>query len=342
MPTKKNRPNIVVLGGGTGLSVMLRGLKQKPVDITAIVTVADDGGSSGILRNELNMPPPGDIRNVLTALADVEPSLSDMLEYRFKAGSALANHSLGNLILAAMTDISGDFMTAIRELSRVFAVKGKVLPATDRAIVLHAQMADGAIVTGESQIPKYGHAIERVFLGPEFITALPEAIEAIQQADGIVLGPGSLYTSVLPTLLVPKIAESIVNTKHALKLYICNIMTQPGETDNYMVSDHIHAIQKHIGHEIIDCVVVNSSIIPEHIQQKYAQEGARPVLFDIQNLKSTPCSVVSDRFVSYQTYLRHDSAKLSKHIYDLTANWIKKRRESIVFCRSDEKRTNDD
>lgn len=227
----RKRPRIVVMGGGTGLSVMLRGLKEKPLDITAIVTVADDGGSSGILRSELQMPPPGDIRNVLTALADVEPLLSDILKYRFKNGSGLAGHSLGNLILAAMTDLHGDFVTAVKEMSRVFVVRGQVLPAAGEAVILHAEMEDGSIVTGESKIPEAGRRIKRIFLEPEHVEPLPEALEAIQQADAILIGPGSLYTSILPNLLVPKLAEAIVSSE-AIKMFVCNVMTQPGETDN--------------------------------------------------------------------------------------------------------------
>ncbi|MGO4376138.1 uridine diphosphate-N-acetylglucosamine-binding protein YvcK, partial [Paenibacillus sp. MCAF20] len=181
----------------TGLSVMLRGLKEKPLDITAIVTVADDGGSSGILRNELQIPPPGDIRNVLMALADAEPLLTEVLQYRFNSGTGLVGHSLGNLMLAAMTDISGDFVSGVRELSRVLAVRGQVLPAANQAIVLKAEMADGSIVTGESMIPKAGQAIRRVFIEPSDVEALPEAVEAIEQADAILVGPGSLYTSII-------------------------------------------------------------------------------------------------------------------------------------------------
>lgn len=226
--SQRERPRIVVMGGGTGLSVMLRGLKQKPLDITAIVTVADDGGSSGILRSELQMPPPGDIRNVLTALADVEPVMSDMLKYRFGAGSGLSGHSLGNLILAAMTDISGDFVTAVRELSRVFAVRGRVLPAAEEGVVLSAEMEDGTVITGESKIPEAGGRIKRVFLEPTHVEPLPEAVEAINEADAILIGPGSLYTSILPNLLVPKLAEAVVKSD-AIKIFVCNVMTQPGK-----------------------------------------------------------------------------------------------------------------
>ena len=196
------KPRIVVIGGGTGLSVMLRGLKQKPLDITAIVTVADDGGSSGILREELQIPPPGDIRSVLTALADREPLMAEVLKYRFQNGTGLAGHSLGNLILAAMTDITGDFVTGITELSRILAVRGRVLPAANQSIVLKAEMEDGSIVVGESSIPKSGLAIRRVYLEPPDVKALPEAVEALREADAILIGPGSLYTSIIPNLQI--------------------------------------------------------------------------------------------------------------------------------------------
>ncbi|MBO9610708.1 MAG: YvcK family protein, partial [Paenibacillaceae bacterium] len=235
---ERDLPRIVVIGGGTGLSVMLRGLKEKPVDITAIVTVADDGGSSGILRSELQIPPPGDIRNVLIALADVEPMLSRMLQHRFQTGNGLAGHSLGNLILAAMKEITGDFVLGIRELSRVLAVRGSVLPATNHSIVLKALMEDGTLVEGESKIPQAGGKIKRVFIEPAHAEPLPEAIEAIRQADAILVGPGSLYTSIIPNLIVPKLAEAIVNSE-AVKIFVCNVMTQPGETDDYSVSDHL-------------------------------------------------------------------------------------------------------
>lgn len=309
------RPRIVVMGGGTGLSVMLRGLKEKPLDITAIVTVADDGGSSGILRDELKMPPPGDIRNVLTALADVEPLLSEMLKYRFQKGEGLAGHSLGNLILAAMTDISGDFVTAVRELSRVFAVRGQVLPAAEQAVILHAEMEDGSIVTGESKIPEAGQKIKRIFLEPDHVEPLPDAVLAIQQADAILIGPGSLYTSLLPNLLVHKLADAILNS-NALKLFICNVMTQPGETDHYTVSDHLSAIYEHVGHRLFDYVIVNNDPIPLKMQKRYAEQGAKPVILDLETVESLGYKVIADKLVLYGTYLRHDADKLSHHIYE--------------------------
>lgn len=319
------RPKIVVIGGGTGLSVMLRGLKEKPLDITAIVTVADDGGSSGILRNELQIPPPGDIRNVLSALADAEPLLTEVLQYRFKNGAGLAGHTLGNLMLAAVTEISGDFVTGIKQLSQVLAVRGKVLPAANRAIVLKAEMKDGSIITGESMIPKANGAIKRVFLEPQDVEPLPEAVEAIEQADAILIGPGSLYTSIMPNLIVPKLAQAIVESE-AVKLFVCNVMTQPGETDNYSVSDHLDAIYDHIGHHLFDYVIVNNGEIPPHVESKYAEIGAKAVQLDIDEVTKRGYHVIADQLVLFRTFLRHDAERLSHHIYKLVENWMLRKR----------------
>ncbi|MBN3524474.1 gluconeogenesis factor YvcK family protein [Paenibacillus apiarius] len=322
---ERKLPRIVVMGGGTGLSVMLRGLKEKPLDITAIVTVADDGGSSGILRSELQMPPPGDIRSVLTALADVEPSLSEMLKYRFQSGSGLAGHSLGNLILAAMTDITGDFVSGIRELSRVLAVRGRVLPAAAQAVVLKAEMADGTIIEGESSIPKAGQRIKRVFLEPGYVEALPEAVEALNQADAILMGPGSLYTSIIPNLLVPKLAQA-VRESDAVKIFVCNVMTQPGETDDYAVSDHLMAVQQHVGTQMFDYVIVNDGEIPPQVQDRYAEQGAKAVHLDLDEVTKRGYKVIADSLVLFRTYLRHDADKLSHHIYQLVENWMLRKR----------------
>jgi len=315
------KPRIVVIGGGTGLSVMLRGLKRKPLDITAIVTVADDGGSSGILREELQMPPPGDIRNVLTALADTEPLMAEVLKYRFQNGAGLAGHSLGNLILAAMTDITGDFVTGVTELSRIFAVRGRVLPAANQAIVLNAEMEDGSIVVGESSIPKSGLAIRRVYLEPADVKALPEAVQALREADAILIGPGSLYTSIIPNLLVPELAEAIVQSD-AVKLFVCNVMTQPGETDNYSVSDHLTAVHAHIGHHLFDYVIVNDGEIPPQVESLYAEQGAKAVHLDLDEVTRRGYKVIADTLVLFRTYLRHDAKKLSEHIYHLVEDWM--------------------
>ncbi|MFC4601465.1 gluconeogenesis factor YvcK family protein [Cohnella hongkongensis] len=320
IPLARN-PRIVVIGGGTGLSVMLRGLKRKPLDITAIVTVADDGGSSGILREELQIPPPGDIRNVLTALANMEPLMTKVLKYRFQNGTALAGHSLGNLILAAMTDITGDFVTGITELSRILAVRGRVLPAANQAIVLKAEMEDGSTVVGESAIPKSGLAIRRVHLEPADVKALPEAVQALQEADAILIGPGSLYTSIIPNLLVPELAEAIVQSD-AVKLFVCNVMTQPGETDNYSVSDHLAAVHAHIGHHLFDYVIVNDGEIPPQVESLYAEQGAKAVHLDLEEVTRRGYKVIADKLVLFRTYLRHDARKLSEHIYQLVENWM--------------------
>lgn len=322
---EKYKPRIVVIGGGTGLSVMLRGLKQKPVDITAIVTVADDGGSSGRLRSELEMVPPGDIRNVLTALSDVEPLLTKLLEYRFEKGNGLAGHSLGNLMLAAMRDITGDFVTGVRELSRVFAVRGRVLPAADHPIVLKAEMQDGSTVEGESKIPMAGGVIRRVMIEPADVSPLPEALEALKQADAIVVGPGSLYTSILPNMLVPEIARAVTESE-ALKIYICNVMTQPGETDDYKASDHLKAIRDHVGRDLFDYVIVNNGEIPKKVQNQYAEKGAKVVQLDLDQVTKLGCKVIADRLVLFRTYLRHDADKLSQHIYQLVESWMFKKR----------------
>jgi uncharacterized cofD-like protein len=310
-------PRIVVIGGGTGLSVMLRGLKQKQVDITAIVTVADDGGSSGILRSEMQMLPPGDIRNVLSALADEEPILTKVLQYRFQnGGNGLAGHSLGNLILAAMQEITGDFVTGVKELSKVLAVRGRVLPSSEQSIVLKAEMKDGSIVVGESKIPKAGGVIKRVFLDPQDAPPLGEALEAIREADAIVIGPGSLYTSILPNLLVSDIAKTIMES-HAVKMYVCNVMTQPGETDEFTVCDHLQALEDHVGGRIVDYVLVNNSVIPKLVLDVYAEKKSTPVGLDLDKASKQGYQVIADKLVRFDQYLRHDAQRLSDHIYKI-------------------------
>jgi uncharacterized cofD-like protein len=314
------KPKIVIIGGGTGLSVLLRGLKRYPVDITAIVTVADDGGSSGRLRDELDIPPPGDIRNVLAALSDVEPLIEELFQHRFKNGNGLSGHSLGNLILAAMTTITGDFVRAIREMSKVLNVRGTVLPAANRSVVLHAEMEDGTIVSGESKIPYSGKKIRRVFLTPEDIQPLDETIEVIREADMIIVGPGSLYTSILPNLLVPKIGKEVCKAK-AKKVYICNVMTQAGETLNYTASDHVKALYEHMNCAFLDTIFVNNGEIPEHIKERYAKELAKPVIFDVDNLKAFGLEIVQDNIISYDgEVIRHDTNKVAGLLYEMLQN----------------------
>jgi uncharacterized cofD-like protein len=308
---------VVVIGGGTGLSVLLRGLKQEPVHITAIVTVADDGGSSGILREEMDMLPPGDIRNVLTALADTEPLMERVMQYRFQNGTGLAGHNLGNLLIAAMNEITGDFVTAVKELSRVLAVRGEVLPASNQSVSLKAEMTDGTIVSGESQIPLAGKRIKRVFLDPADVVPLEEASRAIAEADVILIGPGSLYTSILPNLLVKGLFEEIVRTK-APVFYICNVMTQPGETDGFTASDHIRVMYEHVHTPFLDTILVNTAEIPPHVQGKYAEKGAVPVVCDLDRLQAYGLRVAAEPLVTFEGgYLRHDAVAVSKRVISL-------------------------
>jgi len=312
----RHHHKVVVIGGGTGLSVLLRGLKEKPFDITAIVTVADDGGSSGRLREEMSMPPPGDIRNVIVALADTEPLLARLFQYRFSQGIGLAGHSLGNLFIAAMKEITGDFVTAVKEISRVLAVRGQVLPAANQAIILKAEMTDGTIVSGESQIPRTRKKIKRVFLEPKDVQPLDEAIIALQEAELIILGPGSLYTSILPNLLVPGISKAIKESS-AKKMYICNVMTQPGETDFYTVTDHVQAIYNHVGADLFHTILVNNAWIADDVRDKYMEQGAAPVKYDRDRLEKFGFDIIEDHFIVYETYLRHDARKIGDAIQKL-------------------------
>ncbi|AIF68096.1 conserved hypothetical protein, cofD-related [Terribacillus saccharophilus] len=309
------RKKIVAIGGGTGMPVLLRGLKQLPVDLSAIVTVADDGGSSGKLRTELAMPAPGDIRNVIAALADAEPMLIDLFQHRFKDGNGLSGHSMGNLLLAAMTSISGDFYNGIKEISRVLKVKGNIYPIANQNVVLHAEMTDGEIVTGESNIPLANKQIKRVFVSPLPVKPLPDAIEAIKQADLIVISPGSLYTSVMPNLIVPEI-ENALRDAPGKVVYVCNVMTQYGETTGYTAGDHIQAIHDHIGADIVSTIVVNNSQIEQDIRENYAEEHAEPVVYDISRLKSLGLEVVEADIIDHdQRKLRHDTHKIAKLLY---------------------------
>ncbi|MEC2055543.1 YvcK family protein [Peribacillus psychrosaccharolyticus] len=312
-----NQPQVVVIGGGTGLPVLLRGLKSYPVDITAIVTVADDGGSSGRLRNELDIPAPGDIRNVLAALSDVEPLVEQMFQHRFASTNELSGHSLGNLLLAAMTSITGDFVHAIQEMSKVLNVRGKVLPSANQSVVLHAEMEDGSIVSGESKIPTSEEKIKRVFLTPEKIKPLRETIQAIRQADLIVIGPGSLYTSILPNLLVPGIGEEVCKSK-AKKVYICNLMTQAGETLDYTASDHVKAIYNHMDCDAIDSILVNNQDIPIEVQNLYKEESAKPVFFDVDELIDLNLEIVQGEIFNYEeSAIRHDTKKVAGLLYGI-------------------------
>ena len=309
----KRGPHIVVIGGGTGISVLLRGLKEYTSNITAIVCVTDDGGSSGNLRGQFGILPPGDMRNCLVALADTEPIMEKIFDYRFKEGEGLAGHSLGNLLITAMADLSGSFETAINELSKVLAIRGRVLPSTLDNITLAAELADGSIIKGESNISKSVKPIKRVYSVPTGCEPLPQALEAIIEADAIILGPGSLYTSVIPNLLVPGIVEAIQKAQ-GLKIYICNVMTQPGETAGYKVSDHLRAIYYHSFPALMEVVIVNSGQIPLYYKEKYAREGAEAVEADSEELLKLGIRVIEAPLISENGFIRHDSRALAETI----------------------------
>nr|WP_106780898.1 YvcK family protein [Lysinibacillus timonensis] len=320
----RRKTNIVVIGGGTGLSTLLRGLKQYPFDITAIVTVADDGGSSGRLRDDYDIPPPGDIRNVIAALSDAEPLVEQMFQYRFSQSVDLGGHSLGNLMLTALTDITGDFSHAIAEMSKVLKVHGKVLPAANKKITLHAELTDGTFVVGESKIPKSHSPIKRVFLEPSNVKPLPEAIKAIQSADIILVGPGSLYTSIIPNLLVREIGEALVAAK-GRKIYICNLMTQKGETLKYSATEHVQAIYHHVGVPCLDSILVNDIDLPLPIRENYREENAEPVKVDIHSLEHMGLEVIKkDIAVVHSGVVRHESTRIAQWLYDYAPKYVAK------------------
>jgi uncharacterized cofD-like protein len=272
-------PKIVVIGGGTGLSNLLRGMKQYSSNITAIVTVADDGGSSGRLRREMGVLPPGDIRNCLSALADEEKLLTELFQYRFEAGSGLAGHSFGNLFLTVMNEITGDLEQAIAASSKVLAVRGQVLPSTSMDVQLWAELSDGRRIVGESKITEARGRIVHIGCLPPNPPALPKAIKAIEEADYIVMGPGSLYTSIIPNLLVPDLVKAIA-AQRVPRIYVCNIMTEPGETDGFSVSDHIRAIDSACGCYLFDAVLVQKVMPSDPVISHYAKAGVGPVLLD--------------------------------------------------------------
>lgn len=302
-------PAITVVGGGHGLSVLLRGIKQATSNVTAVVTVADDGGSSGRLRQDLGMIPPGDLRNCLVALADTEPLMEKLFQHRFEGSSELSGHSFGNLFIAAMTQVTGDVETALKESSKVLAVKGQVLPASKEFVRLDAIMEDGTVVCGESQIPEAHKKIHRVKLYPEHAEAVQSSLDAIRNAEAIVLGPGSLYTSVIPNLLVEGIGDAICRSK-AVKIYICNVMTQPGETDGYTASMHVKAIMDHAGRNAVDYVIVNSTPVPEDLKQKYAETGAYPVVVDDDALNQLGVGIIKADLITSKDAIHHDPKKL--------------------------------
>lgn len=306
---------VVVLGGGTGLSTLLRGLKQFPLDITAIVSVCDDGKSTGILREEFNIPAVGDIRRVLVSLSETEPLVMDLFNYRFKTTSDLDGHTVGNLLLTAMTEITGNLSDGIEALSKVMNLKGKVIPLTEDNVVLMAEMKDGCIVQGEHNITVDKRAIERVFYKEEPVPT-EAAVNAIKEADLIILSMGSLFTSVIPNLICDKIVEAM-DESEAKIMYVCNMMTQPGETDDFTVTDHVKMLNGYLGKRKVDIVIANKGKIDTELAKKYENaEQKDAVVYDSKNFSQIKAKVIGDDFVSIKNDLvRHDVIKLGFHIF---------------------------
>lgn len=314
-------PNVVAIGGGTGLSTMLKGIKKLTNNITAVVTVGDDGGSSGKLREELGVLPPGDIRSCIAALADDEDLVAKLFQYRFKEAGGLSGHSFGNLFLTAMCGLTGNMVGAVKESSKVLSIRGRVLPSTLDDMRLAAEMEDGTIIRGESNIPESGKKIKRLFSEPDNCKPLEDVIRAIHVADIIILGPGSLYTSVIPNLLIRDIAKAVHNSK-AKKIYVCNIMTQPGETDGFSVSDHIKALINHAKYDkIIDAVLVNTDL-PKELLAPYKDAGSNPVVVDKEEINKMGIEIVQKNLVEdkryedgHSSFVRHSPSRLARTIY---------------------------
>lgn len=315
---------VVSIGGGTGLSSLLAGLKKYAgpqadgawVDITAIVTVTDDGGSSGRLRREFDVLPPGDIRNCMVALSEDEGLLSKLFQYRFQAGHGLKGHSFGNLFLTALTSITGDFPEAVKQSSDVLNIAGRIFPSTAADVSLEAVLEDGRVVAGETRISRSRRRISEIRIKPARVRPLRETLEAIGQADLITLGPGSLFTSVIPNLLVSGIPKAIRQSQ-ALKAYFVNLMSQPGETTDFRASDHVLALRKHAGGRLLDCVVVSNSPISPAMRRRYAEQNAAPVENDIETLKGMELEVLAADLLQKGARVRHNPAAIGKVTFDL-------------------------
>lgn len=307
---------LVAIGGGTGLSTMLRGLKEHTSNITAIVTMADDGGSSGKLR-EHGMLPPGDLRNCIAALAETEPLMTELFDHRFKGLGDLKGHSLGNLIVAAMFEITNDFDEAVQKVSTVLAIRGRVFPSTVDDIRLGAILNDGTRVEGQVNVNQ-SENIEHIFLMPAAPQALPGAVKAIQEAEIIVIGPGSLFTSIIPNLLVPEIAEALKASK-APKIYVCNVMTQPNETKGFKASDHVKAIVRHIGKGVVTHVLVNNAKVPEEILERYRQAGADYIEPDETAIEMLGVRPIHGGFIDVSNVVRHHPHKLASAVFKIAA-----------------------
>lgn len=332
---------VVSIGGGTGLSALLRGLKfhvaepSRPARfkpavsrLTAVVTVTDEGGSSGRLRREFQIPPPGDIRNCMVALAEDEKLFTRLFNYRFKNGRNLAGHSFGNLFLAALTNLTHDFAKAVRVSSEVLAIRGEIFPSTLSDVRLKARLLDGRILIGESDIHKTDIAIRRLQIVPARCQPLPETLAAIKEADLITLGPGSLYTSLIPNLLVRGIPEQIARSK-ALKVYVANLMTQPGETRGYTAADHVRALNDHAGGKLFDRVVMNDQPISPALRKKYLAQEAEPVVIDLGEIRSLGVRPICANLLDENRVARHNSNRLAQLLLDLAAQYSGARNRNI-------------
>jgi len=311
-------PRVVAIGGGTGISTLLRGLKAHTSNITAVVTVTDDGGSSGRLIQDKGMIPPGDIRNCMVALADAEKAMTDLFQYRFKDDSgSLSGHSMGNLLIAALMDLShGDFEQAVAGASEVLAIRGRVLPSTLDRVRLRALLEDGTEICGETAIAQAGKRIRRVFLDPSVVTAHEAVLEAIRSADLICIGPGSVYTSVIPNLLVPELAHAL-RESNVPKVYICNVMTQPGESDTFAASEHVTAILLNAEARVFDHVMVNTGNPSESALEKYRESGQHVVDADLDRIRASGLRVIAGNFISETDFVRHDPLKVAARLMRL-------------------------
>ncbi len=310
-------PSIAAVGGGTGLSTLLRGMKFITGNCTAIVTVGDDGGSSGRLRQDLGIIPPGDLRKCLVAMADREPLMERVMQYRFEGDSYLSGHSLGNLFLAAIAETEGGMEEGLDAASQIFKVRGKVVPSTLQSIQLAANMTDGSFVIGQAEIAQARKRVQRLLMLPEDVPAAKSAVEAIRKADILIFGPGSLYTSIICNLLVPEIRDAVLESK-AIKIYICNVMTQPGETDGFGAYEHVQALEEYAGGQFLDYVIVNSQEISQEQKAIYFAKDQIPVTPDIEKIEQMGIKVIPAKLVSSSDMVRHDPQKLAQVIMSLS------------------------
>lgn len=324
---------VVVIGGGTGLSTVLRGLKEYTDNLTAVVTVFDDGGSSGRLRRELGILPPGDIRDCLVALAESEPLMTELFEYRFQGG-ALDGHAFGNLFIASLAGVTGDLESAVKQTSKVLNIRGRVLPSATEDVVLVADFDDGTSIEGESHITMAGKRIRRVALKPIDVAPVPEVLQAIAEAELIVLGPGSLYTSVIPNLLVRGVADAVRANRHAPRVYVCNVMTQPGETEGFSASDHVRGLLEQVGPDLFTHVLVNTQRPRGRaVLARYEAEGSVPVEPDVDHIRELGVTPLEARLISEEDLVRHDPAAIARVLMRLTTAGAPAREHAVAEAR---------